>query len=179
MIPVWRLNPAQVLGVAAVGLFLGSWLKRKAPLLDRWDIPVPIAGGMVFALAALALHDRALNVEPDTALRDLLMIAFMTTIGLSARLQLLREGGRQLVLLPVLSSFGAVLRNLLGIGLAASMGIDKRLGILAGSVALAGGPATALAWGDKFETWGVHGGASAAMAAAIFGIAVAGPQIQG
>jgi ESS family glutamate:Na+ symporter len=54
------------------------------------------------------------------------------------------------------------------------MGIDKRLGILAGSVALAGGPATALAWGDKFETWGVRGATSAAMASAVFGIAVAG-----
>lgn len=174
MAPIWKLNPAQVLGVAAAGIFLGSWLKRKVPLLDRWDIPVPIAGGMVFALAALALHGRAVNLEPDTLLRDLLMIAFMTTIGLGARMQLLREGGRQVVLLLVLSGFGAVLQNLLGIGLAAAMGIDKRLGILAGSVALAGGPATALAWGDKFEAWGVHGATSAAMAAAIFGIAVAG-----
>jgi ESS family glutamate:Na+ symporter len=173
MAPV-KLNPAQVLGAAALGVFIGGWLKRKIPVLDRWNIPVPIAGGMVFALAALALHGRIVNVEADTLLRDLLMIAFMSTIGLGASVQLLRKGGRQVILLLVLSSLGAVLQNLLGIGLAMSMGIDKRLGILAGSVALAGGPATALAWGDKFESWGVHGATTAAMAAATFGIAVAG-----
>jgi len=52
MAPV-KLNPAQVLGAAALGVFIGGWLKRKIPVLDRWNIPVPIAGGMVFALSLI------------------------------------------------------------------------------------------------------------------------------
>jgi ESS family glutamate:Na+ symporter len=131
-------------------------------------------GGMIFALAALALRDRVVNLEADTLLRDLLMIAFMSTVGLSARLQLLISGGRQLIWLLALSSAGAVLQNLLGIGLARVLGVDPRLGILAGSVALTGGPATAVAWGTKFESLGVHGAPVVAMASATFGIAVAG-----
>jgi len=174
MIPTWKLNAAQVLGLACLGVLMGGWLKRRLPLLDRLDIPVSIAGGMVYALAALALHGRTLNLEADVVLRDLLMIAFMTTIGLSARLELIREGGAGVLKLLAIASFGALLQNLLGMGLARVLGIDVRLGILAGSVALAGGPATSLAFGGTFEKMGVAGATATAMASATFGIAVAG-----
>ncbi len=171
---LWHLNSPQVLGLACLGVWLGARLKRALPLLDRLNVPVPIAGGMLFALAALALRDRILNFEADTTLRDLLMIAFMTTIGLSARLQLLRRGGGAVLKLLTLSTFAALLQNLLGMGMAAAMGLDARLGILAGSVALAGGPATAVAFGGTFEKLGVRGATAVAMASATFGIAIAG-----
>lgn len=174
MIPVWKLNAAQVLGLACLGVWAGGRLKRMVPLLDRLNVPLPIAGGMVFALASLALHDRVVNLEVDTTLRDLLMVAFMTTIGFSARLQLVRAGGRGVIQLLGIATFGAVLQNLLGMGLAAAMGLDARLGILAGSVALAGGPATSVAFGGTFEKLGVRGATAVAMASATFGIAIAG-----
>ncbi|HLK62553.1 MAG TPA: sodium/glutamate symporter [Bryobacteraceae bacterium] len=174
MIPTLKLSAVQVLGLACCGVLLGGWLKRRVPLLDRLNIPVSIAGGMVFALLALLFHDRYVNLEADDVLRDMLMVAFMTTIGLSARLKLLREGGKQVVLLLAIGSVGAVLQNLLGMGLAKALSLDPRLGILAGSVALTGGPATAIAWGGTFEQRGVVGAAAVAMASATFGIAVAG-----
>ncbi len=174
MIPVWKLNAAQVLGLACLGVLLGFWLKRKIPLLDRLNIPVPIAGGMVYAVIALALRDRVANFEADVVLRDLLMVAFMTTIGLNARLQLIREGGFGVIRLLAIASVGAILQNLLGIALALALGVDARLGILTGSVALAGGPATALAFGATFERMGVAGATTVAFAAATFGITVAG-----
>ncbi|SPE28696.1 membrane hypothetical protein [Candidatus Sulfopaludibacter sp. SbA3] len=159
MIPVWKLNAAQVLGLACLGVWMGGRLKRLVPLLDRLNVPVPIAGGMVFALVSLALRGRVVNLEADTTLRDLLMVAFMTTIGLSARLQLVRAGGQGVIKLLGIATFGALLQNLLGMGLAKAMGLDARLGILAGSVALAGGPATSVAFGGTFEKLGVHGAA--------------------
>jgi len=174
MIPVVHLNPAHMLGLAAAAIAAGSWLKRRIPLLDRWDIPIPVAGGMVFAVVALALRDRVVNFETDTLLRDLLTIAFMTTIGLGARLRLLLDGGKQVLWLLALSTAAALAQNVLGILLARLFGLDPRLGILAGSVALAGGPATAAAFGGTFETRGVPAAAAVAMASAIFGIAVAG-----
>jgi ESS family glutamate:Na+ symporter len=174
MTPVWKLGPVQMVGLACVGAWFGGWLKRKLPLLDRLNIPAPIIGGLVFSLAAMALRDRYLNIDADPALRDLLQIAFMTTIGLSARWRLMREGGAPLIKLLALASFGAVLQNALGIGLAKTMGIDPRLGILAGAVSLAGGPATSIAFGGTFEKMGVVGATSVAMASATFGIAIAG-----
>ncbi len=174
MPPLWKLNAAQVLALACLGIALGAWLKRRLPLLDRLDIPVPIVGGMVYALLTLALHGRVVNLEADTTLRDLLMIAFMTTIGLNARLDLIRKGGAGVIKLLAIASVGAVLQNALGIALAAALRVDPRLGILTGSVALTGGPATAAAFGGTFEKLGVQGAATVALAAATFGIAVAG-----
>jgi ESS family glutamate:Na+ symporter len=170
----FRLNSAQVLAIGCVGVLLGAWVKRKVPVLERLNIPTPVVGGMLFALVTLALHSRGLTVEADGTLRDLLMIAFMTTIGLSARLKLIREGGVKLLWLLAISTVGAVLQNVLGIGLAKAMGADPRMGILTGSVALTGGPATALAFGATFEKMGVAGATAVGVAAATFGVAVAG-----
>jgi ESS family glutamate:Na+ symporter len=102
------------------------------------------------------------------------MVAFMTTVGLSARVQLIREGGVKVISLLAVATAGALLQNLLGMGLAKALGLDARLGILAGAVALAGGPATALAFGPTFERMGVAGATTVAFASATFGIAVAG-----
>jgi ESS family glutamate:Na+ symporter len=172
--PAWKLNAPQVLALACIGVALGAWLKRKLPLLDRLAIPVPVVGGMVYALLALALHGRVLNLEADTSLRDLFMIAFMTTIGLNARLELIRKGGIGVIKLLAIATVGAALQNVLGIALARALQVDPRLGILTGSVALAGGPATAAAFGSTFEKMGVQGATTVALAAATFGIAVAG-----
>jgi ESS family glutamate:Na+ symporter len=137
-------------------------------------LPISVAGGMVYALAALLLRDRVVNFQADTALRDLLMTAFMTTVGLSARFDLVRRGGPRMAALLAVATAGAVAQNLLGMGLAALLGVDPRLGILAGSVALAGGPGTALAFGPTFEKMGVAGATTVAFASATFGITVAG-----
>jgi glutamate:Na+ symporter, ESS family len=173
MVPTWKLTAVQVLALACVGIVIGQWLKRKIPLLDRLNIPASIVGGLIYALAALFLRDRYLNLDADPTLRDMLMIAFMTTIGLSARFRLIREGGAQVIWMLAVASFGVVLQNLLGIGLAKALWVDPRLGILAGSVALAGGPATSIAFGGTFEKMGVRGATASAMASATFGIAVA------
>jgi ESS family glutamate:Na+ symporter len=174
MVPTLKISAVQMLGLAAMGVVAGTWVKRRVPLLDRLNIPTPIVGGMLFAVAALALRDRVVNLDADVVLRDLLMVAFMTTIGLSARLQLIREGGARVIWFLGIASLGAVLQNLLGIALAHALGVDPRLGILTGSVALAGGPATALAFGGTFEKMGVQGATTVAFAAATFGITVAG-----
>ena len=73
MLHTWKPGAVQVLGLACLGVLIGRWLKRKLPMLERLNIPISIAGGMVFAVAALLLRDRYVNIEPDTMLRDMLM----------------------------------------------------------------------------------------------------------
>ena len=174
MVSTIKVNAPEVLGLASLGVLIGTWLKRRIPLLDRLNIPVSIMGGMVFAVIVMALRERVANFDFDVVLRDLLMVAFMTTVGLGARLQLVREGGMKVIWLLAVATAGALLQNLLGMGLAKALGVDARLGILAGAVALAGGPATALAFGPTFERMGVTGATTVAFASATFGIAVAG-----
>lgn len=174
IVPTWKLGAVQVLALGCLCVLIGSWIKKKLPILDRICIPTSIAGGMAFALAALALHGRYVNFEADTTLRDLMMVAFMTTIGLNARMDLVRRGGVKVMLMLALASVGAVLQNLLGIGLAKLLGVHPAIGILSGSVALTGGPGTAAAFGPTFERWGVQGATELATVSAIFGIAVSG-----
>ena len=173
-VPTIKLGAVEVLALGGLGIAIGVWLKKHFPVLDRLCIPTSIVGGMIFALVALALHNRVVNFDPDTTLRDLLMIAFIATIGLSARIELIRRGGIQVILLLTIASIGAVLQNLLGIGVAKLFGISPLIGIISGSVALTGGPATALAFGSTFEKMGVVGAPEMGLAAATFGIAVSG-----
>jgi ESS family glutamate:Na+ symporter len=169
-----KLNAVQVLALAAFGLVMGVWIKRFIPVLDRLHIPASIVGGLVYALLALFLRDRWLNLEMDMVLRDILMVAFFTTIGMSASLRLVRVGGIQVVLFFAIASVGAVLQNVLGVGLARVFGLDPLLGIVSGSVALTGGPATALAFGKTFEQMGVAGATTLGIASATFGITAGG-----
>jgi ESS family glutamate:Na+ symporter len=164
----------QMLGLSAFGAVAGGWIKRRLPVLDRINIPAPIVGGMAYAVIALLLRDRVVNLEADDGLRNLLQIAFFTTIGLSVRMETLRKGGVALAWLLAAASLGVVLQNALGMALARGMGIDPRIGILAGSVSLAGGPATSLVFGALFEKMGVHGATTVAVASATFGITVSG-----
>ena len=140
-VPVVRLSAVEVLALACLGILLGAWLKRKISLLDRLAIPTPVAGGLVFAVAVLALRDRAVNFEPDLALRDILMVAFFTTIGMGVSARVIRQGGTQMAVYLGLATLGAVIQNALGIGIARLFGVDPLLGVVSGSVALAGGPA--------------------------------------
>lgn len=169
-----KLNAVHVLALAAAGLALGEWLKRRVPVLERLCIPAPVAGGLVYAGATLILRDRWVNFEMDMVLREILMVAFFTSIGMNASWRVIRAGGGPVLLFLALATGGAVLQNLLGMGLAGALGLDPLLGIVSGSVALTGGPATSLAFGSTFEKLGVRGASTLGLASATFGITAAG-----
>lgn len=171
---VVKLNAVQVLAIAAFGISIGVWLKKKFPILDRLNIPASIVGGLVYALSTLILRDRWLNFEMDMVLRDILMVAFFTTIGMSASLRLVKEGGIQVVYFFIIATVGAVLQNVVGVVMAKVFSLNPLLGIISGSVALTGGPATALAFGATFEKMGVEGATTLGIASATFGITAGG-----
>jgi ESS family glutamate:Na+ symporter len=178
-VAVVELNAIHVLALSAFGVVMGNWCKRKLPILDRWNMPAAVIGGLIYAAFATALRDRYVNFDMDLVLRDILMIAFFTTIGMSASLRLLRVGGVQVVIFFLLSTVAAVLQNVLGVGVAAVFGLDPLLGIVAGSVSLTGGPATALAFGADFENrFGAAGAVTLGLAVAMGGI-VAGSVVAG
>ena len=169
-----KLNAIQVLGISGVGVVLGLWLRRRVALFDRLHIPAPVLGGLVFALITLALRDRVVNLEMDLVLREVIMVAFFTTIGMSASLRLLRVGGPQVLLFFLLATGAVILQNVVGLVLARLFSLNPLLGLVSGSVSMAGGPATALAFGGTFEKMGVTGASTLGVAAAMFGIVAGG-----
>ena len=171
---VWKLSPVHVLALGCAGVALGGWIQRAAPALARWNIPGPVLGGLVYAAATLVLRDRWVNFEMDTTLRDLLMLAFFTTVGFQARVSVLREGGKDVVKLLALAAAGAFLQGAFGVAVARALQVDPLAGLVTGPVALAGGPATSLAFGKTFEELGLRGATAMATASAVFGIVAAG-----
>jgi ESS family glutamate:Na+ symporter len=173
-VPTLQLATVHVLALAAVGYGLGHLALTRLKALERLTLPPSIVGGLALALVQLALRDRVVNFTFELWLRDLLMVAFFTTIGFGARVRLLKEGGLPVLVFFGLAALGAVLQNGLGLSLAQLLGLHPLLGVATGSVALTGGPATALAFGAEFESRGVAGAASAGVAAAMLGITLGG-----
>lgn len=177
-----ELDAVQTLALAGLALFLGYALCRAIPWLSRYNLPPPVIGGLLFALAAWWAHDQGRQLyQLDTSLQSPLMIAFFTTIGVNASLALLKVSGKQVALFLLLASVFAVVQNLVGIAVATLFDLNPLFGVLAGSATLTGGPATGLAFAPMFEAAGLKGAESIAVTAAMAGIicggVVGGPAI--
>jgi ESS family glutamate:Na+ symporter len=172
--PTIQLTAIQVLGVACAGLFIGAGIKRLFPVLARLSIPGSVLGGLVYAVISLALRERVVNFKFDLVLRDILMIAFFTTIGMGASLRLLKLGGRRVAIFLGVSVLGLLAQIAWGAGAAKAFGLPALFGVIPGAVSLTGGPATALAFGPVFEKAGVPGATAVGLASAVFGIVVSG-----
>ncbi|VVP44586.1 Sodium/glutamate symporter [Pseudomonas fluorescens] len=160
---------------ASLVLLLGRGLVTRIGFLRAYNIPEPVAGGLVVALALLALRSFDVEVRFDTSLQTPLMLAFFATIGLSADFASLKKGGRVVgvFLLAVIGLL--VVQNAMGIGLATALGLDPLMGLLTGSITLAGGHGTGAAWGATFsETYGLASASELAMASATFGLVLGG-----
>jgi len=170
-----QLDFVNTLAAAGLVLFLGYAIQRRVGILSRHNIPAPVVGGMLVAVALTALRAAGQEaVRFDTALQPPLMIAFFTSIGFGASVPLLRAGGPAVAVFLGLATAVALLQNLVGAGVAAALGVPPLLGVLAGSVTLTGGPATGLAFAPLFEQAGVTGAAALAVAAAMVGIVSGG-----
>jgi ESS family glutamate:Na+ symporter len=170
-----KLDLIQTVAFAGVILFLGYGLKKLIPPLARYNIPAPVAGGL--PVAALLTAAYTVNWQPlafDTTLQTPLNIAFFTSVGFGASVNLLRRGGPLVIIFTVVASIVAALQNVLGGFVAMAMGQPPLMGVLAGSVTLTGGPATGLAFAPLFEQAGVTGAATLAVAAAMVGIVSGG-----
>lgn len=70
---------------ASLVLLLGRGLVTRVGFLRAYNIPEPVAGGLVVALLLLLLRGMGdMEVRIDTSLQAPLMLAFFATIGLSA-----------------------------------------------------------------------------------------------
>lgn len=169
------LDMVQTLAAGALALFLGFQLVDRLPFLRRYNIPAPVVGGLIVAILVLVLRQQNVaTISFDTTLQTPLMNAFFTAIGFSASLSLLRAGSGQALVFLVLAAFLAVVQSLIGIFSAVLFDQSPLLGVLIGPAALAGGPATALAFAPQFAAAGVPSAETVAIAAAMSGIVLGG-----
>jgi len=169
------LDLVNTIAIAGVILFGGYGLRRAVPVLARLNIPAPVVGGLVVAIAMTIGHSSGAQlVRFDTTLQTPLQNAFFTSIGFGASFQLLRLGGPLVLRFFLFATAIAILQNVVGAAVAVGLGQAPLLGVLAGSVTLTGGPATGLAFAPLFEQAGVQGAATVAVAATMAGIVCGG-----
>lgn len=172
---MFEFDLIHTLAFGGVVLLVGYGLCHCIPSLGRYNVPPPVVGGLLVAVAMLIARQQGVTLfRFDTTLQSPLMIAFFTTIGFGASLSLLRVGGPQVLRFFLIATVFAVLQNVIGILVALPFGLDPLFGVLAGSVTLTGGPATGLAFAPLFEAAGVTGAASIAIAVAMGGIVLGG-----
>lgn len=163
--------------IAAVAVLLvGYVFVNKVSILKKYNIPEPVAGGMVAAVITYILF-KSLNITVnfDTNIQQIFMLMFFTSVGLSASLIKLKEGGKSLLVFLVCVIIFVLLQNAVGISFAKALGLDPLIGLITGSVTLTGGHGTAGAWGAVFEQeYGVQGAIALGMASATFGLIIGG-----
>jgi ESS family glutamate:Na+ symporter len=162
--------------VAILILFIGFFLSAKIPFLHNYNIPVPVIGGIVFALCIAVLHNYfKMDITFDQGLKDPMMLAFFATVGLSADFKRLRKGGANLLLFLLVVSGFLLVQNLVGALVAYSMDLHPAIGLLSGSVTLSGGHGTGAAYAERFSSiQNIQGAMEIALASATFGLIIGG-----
>ncbi|KPM62207.1 sodium/glutamate symporter [Pseudomonas monteilii] len=172
---MFELDFYGTLVAASLVLLLGRGLVARIGFLRAYNIPEPVAGGLVVALALLALRSFDVQVQFDTSLQAPLMLAFFATIGLSADFASLKKGGRVVAVFLLVVTGLLLVQNAMGIGLATALGLDPLMGLLAGSITLSGGHGTGAAWSATFtEKFGLASASELALASATFGLVLGG-----
>lgn len=134
---------------AVIVLLLGRFLVNNIDFLKRYNIPEPVAGGLVAAVISLIVYNFwGYSITTSSTLQSSFMLIFFASIGLSANFSKLKEGGLGLVIFLVAVASFIVVQNVVGISLATLLGIDPLIGLIAGSITLTGGHGTAGAWGE-------------------------------
>lgn len=173
------LDMYQTMAFAVVILTFGTWLKKHVKVLEKFCIPSPVIGGLVFAILSCILHMAGvLEFAFDETLKTICMVAFFTAVGFQANLKVLKSGGVSLVIFLVCICTLIIMQNTLSLGLAKLMGVNPLVGLSTGSIAMVGGHGTSGAFGPVLEDFGMQGATTLCTAAATFGL-VAGSLMGG
>lgn len=179
-------------------LMIGESLTRRYRFLTRYNIPVPVVGGLAVCLLIL-LGDLAgifrisLETKVDTMWWTWLvtpepewvkcpvkpvnlpfLIGFFTCIGLNATWDSLKQGSWQVPLFLAIATVLAILQNLLGATIAFLLGENPLLGVICGSLSQTGGHGTSLGFADTLVQAGYASAATSGAAAATFGLVCGG-----
>lgn len=166
-----QLDMYQTLAIAVFVLLLGSYLRKKIKFLERFCIPAPVVGGLLFAIfTCICYVTHILEFSFDDTLKEVCMVFFFTSVGFQANLKVLKKGGKSMVIFLGLVIVLIFIQNGVAVGLSKVMGLDSLIGMCTGSIPMVGGHGTAGAFGPVLEDFNVKGATTICTAAATFGL---------
>lgn len=166
-----QLDMYQTLAAAVLVLLLGSYLRKKINILEKFCIPAPVIGGLLFAIFTCVCYTTGIiEFSFDDTLREVCMVFFFTSVGFQANLKVLKSGGKSLLVFLALVITLIFSQNLLAIGLSKVLGLNPLIGMCTGSIPMIGGHGTAGAFGPVLEDFNIKGATTICTAAATFGL---------
>ena len=169
-------GPIQTLGFSVLVLYIGTFLIARLRFLSENSIPVPVVGGFLFALlASLLLGQFSIRFGFDMTMKEPMMLAFFSCVGLGADMRMLSTGGKQLLLFILACLLYLIIQDGIGLLTAVSLDMHPLVGLLSGSITLSGGHATGAAYAQQFhDSSNIAGAMELAMAVATFGLILGG-----
>ena len=165
------LDMYQTIAIAVLVLMFGSFLKKKIWFLEKFCIPSPVIGGLIFAIFTCICYAAGIaTFEFDDTLREVCMVLFFTSVGFQANLKVLKSGGKSMAIFLGLVILLIVSQNLVAVGLSKLMGLNPLIGMCTGSIPMVGGHGTAGAFGPVLEDFNISGATTICTAAATFGL---------
>ena len=158
---------------------MGQFLKKRINFLEKFCIPAPVIGGLLFAVLTCVCYSLGIaEFTFDDTLREVCMVFFFTSVGFQANLKVLKSGGKSLFIFLGLVVVLIVSQNFLALGVSKLLHLDPLVGLCTGSIPMVGGHGTAGAFGPVLEDFDVKGATTICTAAATFGL-IAGSLIGG
>lgn len=166
----------QTLALASLVLLLGYFLVKRISVLKNFNIPEPVVGGFIVAIALTIWYQvDGTSFTFEKSLQTTMMLVFFSSIGLSANFARLIKGGKPLIIFLFVAAALIFFQNVIGIAGTQILGIDPAYGLLAGSVTLTGGHGTGAAWAETFiKEFNLPAATEIAMACATFGLVFGG-----
>ena len=166
-----QLDMYQTLAAAVLVLLLGNYLKKKIYFLQKFCIPAPVIGGLIFAIMTCICYVTGIaEFSFDDTLREVCMVFFFTSVGFQANLKVLKSGGKSLIVFLGLVIVLIILQNLTAVGLAKLLNLNPLIAMCTGSIPMVGGHGTAGAFGPVLEDLNIKGAPTICTAAATFGL---------
>lgn len=167
----FKLNIYETMALVSLVFYLGNLIKRKFSIFSKYCIPPAVIGGFIFAILILIFHMTGVaSISLDTTLQNIFMTAFFTSIGFTASVKVLKQGGIKVILFLFLAILLVILQNTVGVILASFFNFNPLLGLCTGSIPMVGGHGTAGSFGPLLENLNVVGATTISMASATFGL---------
>ena len=130
-----ELDMYQTLAVAVLVLMLGKFLRARVQVLERFCIPAPVIGGVLFAIFTCVCYVTGVaEFAFDDILKEVCMVMFFTSVGFQANLKVLKSGGRAMIVFLGVVIVLIVSQNFVAVGLAKLLGVDALVGLCTGSI---------------------------------------------
>ena len=113
---VIQVNMIETAAIGVIMFLIGDIIVKRVRLLQKYCIPAPVIGGLIFALIhAVGVQTGAFSFVFDQTLKNFFMIGFYSSIGFMASIKIVKQGGIAIVIMLAVSVVMLVLQNIWGI----------------------------------------------------------------